>query len=81
MANYWFIQGLTHLRYEGQDNLKKAQQSFEAALKYDDQFAEAYARLARTHIKLANLENANASETPITQQLRNENDFILLDQT
>lgn len=63
-AHRLFIQGLTHLRYEGQDNLKKAQQSFEAALKYDDQFAEAYARLAQTHIKLANLENANAILPP-----------------
>lgn len=51
-----YTQAQTHLRYEGKSNTEKAEQLFEAALKYDPQYAEAYAGLARAHLRLAEAE-------------------------
>jgi Tfp pilus assembly protein PilF len=58
-----YTQALTHLRYEGKPNTEKAEQLFEAALKYDPQYAEAYAGLARTHLRLAELERNHVNTT------------------
>lgn len=60
-AHRLYIEGLTYLRYEGKVNLEQAQKHFEAALTYDPNYAEAYAGLARLHLRFASLENSHVS--------------------
>ncbi len=66
-AHRLYIEGLTYLRYEGKVNLEQAEKHFEAALAYDPKYAEAYAGLARLHLRFASLENSHLTTSPDPQ--------------
>lgn len=71
-AHRLYIEGLTYLRYEGKVNLEQAQKHFEAALAYDPNYAEAYAGLARLHLRFASLQNSHLA-TPPTMGIMSQN--------